>query len=267
MVDNHRVTWSYETYTFSEFFKEYLKMCRSIEESNNIYDVHNRINVFISEYLYAVPKKDVQMQITSDLMDIKMDMDSNEELTHYLKLPSMSNKQEVEYLRIFFKYFLELLESLSFFMKNLSSTFLPHTAVQKKFLRYYNNEFFFQKLTEHKNEVLSKLSSFKITKFSNSVVSFLLYYQSYNLFVTVRDNDFINKCLSITVTKLLSDEVLYSISQSPNIPRRELEFLKITSKQVSSTLLLCNTAMNNSFSKYGILPKVYTEVLGDTTLI
>lgn len=265
------LTFSNYNYAFANFYESYKNQCLIISEKTllgDIKEIRQIISSFIYEYDYAIHDNNQRIKYREDLNGIKRSMDNDADVVKIIhKDPSIiSNK--VQYHRKYYYYLLKYLEVLGGFASELTSTFMPNTNIQRKLIRFSNNQAFFERFTQHKKIILESLSEFSIDNFRKSYNNLLTFYYAYNLFINKESKLTIENLFSLILSIYLSKDNLrilaiptHSLSKS----QRDLYFENEI--MLHNALLYCNSKMNQSFSSYDVLPKLQSKIYVDRTLI
>jgi hypothetical protein len=139
--------------------------------------------------------------------------------------------------------------------------------MQRKMIKYSNNQLFFEKLIEYKKEVMQKIATFNIIQFRETFNVFLTYYFAYRLFILENDRIVIDEMLTLALSKVLNVKTLKVLIAYPNLTELDAKYIDHAEQQMDTIFLFCNGIINDSFSKYGILPKINEKIYVDRTLI
>jgi hypothetical protein len=270
-----QLTYSNDTVAFDNFHENYKALCQELSGDMNLRDVGKKISSFIWNYSYSILDVRDKVNIRQSLNNLRIKIDED----NYLQ--DAKNKHDFEeannlynliYKKLYYSYYLEYLTILGNFIEKLAPTFMPNTTIQKKLLAYYDNLPFFEQF-KVQNQILTKsLSEFSITEFPRMFNKLFTYYFAYNLFITTEHRGYIEKLLSLVLTKLLDDDKIrfiakydanykgcYSVQQWEQFYELEDSTLEV--------FFLVNSVMNESFSKIGVLPKINEKIYVDKTLI
>ena len=90
---------------------------------------------------------------------------------------------------------------------------MPNTNLQRKLLRFSNNQMFFEKFTQHKEKVIESLANFEIRKFTESDNKLVTFYFAYSLFINEQDKVTLTKMFSYALSYYLSSDTLKLIAR------------------------------------------------------
>ena len=152
------------------------------------------------------------------------------------------------------------------FVSELTSTYMPNTNLQRKLLRFTNNQMFFEKFTEHKENVIEALAAFDIRNFTEGYNKLITFYYAYSLFINDKDKETLVNMFSYALTYYLSKDTLLMLEKQEITSDQAL---RISKKEalLHRILLYSISLMNQSFSNYDVLPKLQNKVYIDKTLI
>jgi hypothetical protein len=267
-----QLTWTYDTYAFTDFHENYRSLCSELGKSISLREAGQKITSFVYDFDYCLINKDEKNAVhkTSEELRFRIDNDSN--LQEAFKRCDGSRRYMLEYKKYYYGYLLEYLKIMGEFSEKLAPTFMPHTTIQKKLLAFYNNQPFFEQFKVIKREISLSLTNYRIIDFTSTADKILTYYFAYSMFISEKHKFYIERLLSLFLTKLLDEEIIrflerydptYKGCYSPT------DWEKFYTLQDGSleVLLMVNSLMNDSFSKYGVLPKISEKKYVDKTLI
>lgn len=271
MRDRQTIGLTFANYNpaFTSFYDHYKNLCfkiSSLTEIKDISTIRKIITTFVYENEYAIEdvvKRNVYIQ---KLLKIKHLADNDLNLKNIIKKDLEYTINKIRYRRLYYKYFLKYLKILGDYVSELSSTFLPNTNMQRKLLRFTNNQMFFEKFTDHKDKVVDTLSEFTIRNFTEAFNNLVTFFFAYSLFVNEEDKSTIYEIFSNVLTYYLSSEILSLLSLDEPTMDQSIQILKIESG-LHRALLFSLSLMNKSFSNYDVLPKIQRKVYIDKTLI
>jgi len=261
------ISFANYNYAFVYFFQTTKQVCLSLAETENIITVHQIFHGFVSEFSYGIPKVSDRQKFADRLSELKIDMDKNDRLIFLIEKNSKTRTEQIEYLGIYYKYFREYITMLSSFLEMLTKTLMPSTNFETKLLKYFNNQMFLESFTEFKKRLMKELSLFTIDGFRVPVNVFATFYYAYRTFITQDRVIIIEKLINLVFNKLLHPEFLSILSHYPRVMPEEGMYVRKTTSQIYGVLMYCNSLMNDSFSKFGIVPKINEKEFLDTTLI
>lgn len=265
---NVYVQFSNYNYSFNYFYESYRDLCIDISETMNIRKVHTRIYTFISEFSYAIPNTGKQIKFINKLLELQKQYREDNNLQKLInKRRDLITKEEIIYLKIYYRLLLKYMKILGEFSTELSSTLMPSLNINQKLIRYSNNQLFFDKLTEIKKKLNEKLAGFRIDHFKDTINLFITYFYAYNMFVSESNKDFIQKAIKLIIEKVTQDKTLIIISKIPKLLPEDKEFLYNAEKRVHELLMISNVKINESMSDFNILPKINKRVDVDRCLI
>jgi len=261
-----QVTFSNYNYSFSYFYTKYKELCIEISNTQSLSVIRKKVTAFAYDFSYAITTNQKRVEYWNRFKAIREAIDSDTDYIKIINKTSIDFKLEVKYYNKFYFYLINYLEVLSEFVSELTATLMPHTNLQRKLVRFFNTQEFFEKLSNYKSKVLTKLGEFKISNFIEGFNSILIFYKAYYLFINENEKYVIEEILSICLSKFLSGEVMRVLNKaSPS--RGDGEYIKKLETEIYENLLYCNSLINISFSNYGILPKPGEKVYVDKTLI
>jgi len=264
---NVQVTFSNYNNAFSYFFNQYKELCLSVIAERNIKLVNNKTLAFLCDFEYAIPETN-NKSYRSKAMDlfnkINTDLDLEEKQR---RANSGSFLSEVEYTKIYYKYFIEHLNLIGSFAEELTPSFMPNTTIQQKLVRFANDQPFYDTLTQFKQEVVSNLGAFDILDFKKPFNSLLTFYYAYSLFINEKVRHIVDKTLTLILSLYLNEKILNIIKKKPHFTMDDRKILNEASSTIFYYLMFCNLHINKSFSNYGILPKIEKKQYDDRTLI
>lgn len=266
---NIALTFTNYNYAFANFYENYKNNCIIISEKtklSDLPDIRKVITSFIYEYDYAIKEHQKKVFYRTSLRKISENMLHDENISKVLNRDKQIISNKIYYYDLYYKYFLRYLDILGRFTSDLTDTFMPHTNVQRKLLRFSNNQPFFEKFTEHKNIILASLIDFKIRNFASCYNHLITFYYAYNLFINDDEKINIDNSFSLILSLFLNREILYLLSVI-TLSNNQAERLRYYESILHNNLLLCSSKMNECFSYYDVLPKLQTKIYVDRTLI
>jgi len=255
------------TSSFNYFFQEYKNMCIEVSEAKNIKDLFTRVYSFMSEFSYGVPLESDKQKYDTQMIAVKEEMLKDKLLIRFLGLTQdrLTRSDEYEYLKRYYYYFNKIMSVLASFSETLTATLMPNLNVQKKLLRFYNSNMFFEKLSEYKRQMLQELSKFDINDFRVPLNMFITFYYAYKLFITEKDRILTEEVIQLSLDLLLSEDTLDLLKRFPKLYGDEMVDLYDCENLIHSCLMYCNSVINSSLSEFGILPKINHKKYIDTT--
>lgn len=260
------ISFSNYNNAFTYFFEEYKSLCYEISNDRNIFTINKNISCFIYDFDYAISEKSKRMSFRRDLKQLYRDLEGNTKLKEIIRRGSDFNTQ-IDYFKIYYTYLFKHLEILSTFTTELTYSFMPHTNIQRKLIKFANNQPFFDKMTEFKKIVIENISKFEIVSFMRGYDSFLTYYYAYGMFINDSVRKDIDYMLSLILSMMLDDETLSLLRRYNNLNPIDKNRLLDIENNIYNGLLYCNSLINISFSNYGIIPKIIKKQYVDKTLI
>jgi len=267
-----QLTYSNDTVAFDNFHENYKALCQELSIGRNLRDSGKLISSFIWNYSYSILDMQDKVHIRQSLTDLRVKIDGDNNLKDAEKKRTSGILYELIYNKLYYGYFLEYLTILGNFIEKLAPTFMPNTTIQKKLLAYYDNLPFFEQFKVQNSIITKALSEFSIVKFPDMFNKMFTYYFAYSLFITEKHRYYIERLLSLLLTKLLDEEKIrfiskydanydncYSISQWEQFYELEDSTLEV--------FFLVNSLINESFSNIGVLPKINEKIYVDKTLI
>lgn len=267
-----QLTYSNDTVAFDNFHENYKSLCQELSNAMILRDAGKKISSFIWNYSYSILDIRDKVSIRQSLTDLRVKIDSDNSLKDAEKKRTSGTLYELIYNKLYYSYFLEYLSILGSFIEKLAPTFMPNTTIQKKLLAYYDNLPFFEQFKVQNSIITKALSEFQIIKFPEMFNKMFTYYFAYSLFITEKHRFYIERLLSLLLTKLLDEEKIrfiskydsnyqgcYSISQWEQFYELEDSTLEV--------FFLVNSLINESFSNIGVLPKINEKIYVDKTLI
>ena len=239
---NIGLTFVNYNYAFNQFYESYKQTCLIISQKtliSEIKDIHKVIGSFVCEYEYAIRDKDLRKEFTNKLLDIKNKLYSDEELRKIITLDFNILKNRLNYHIKYYDYLLLYLDLLGKFISELTTTFMPNTNLEKKILKFSNNQVFFEKFTQHKQIVSQSLTEFSILEFNKGYNQLLTFYYAYSLFINNEQKIIIEKLFTIALSLFLNKETIkllnnYSFSKNMSI-------LRETENRIHEILLFINS--------------------------
>jgi len=266
--DNGRgvmVAFANHNHAFAYYYGVFKTLFMEISDTVNLETIHKKISTFISEFDYGIATIEEVLRLRGRLREISDEFDGDVEAKTLAYKSNLGFAQQVQYLKKFYYYYLQYLEVVSQFVEGLVVSFMPNTNMQKKILRYSNNNLFFEKKKEYKGEVLRALSDFDIKNFTFGFNMLLTFSYAYFLFINNETKILLDEMFSLILSKFLSHECLSLLIKGNNLSRADQAELRKISKDIHYYLLMCNSLVNNSFSDYGIDPKKYEKIDLDVT--
>jgi len=263
------ITYANYNYAFTSFYEQYKVLCLKISENSelkNLTQVRKNIMTFIFENEYTIDDIEKRNAYRTQLLELKVKADNDAELKSALGKDLDYTKNKILYRRKYYEYFLQYLNILGNFVAELTTTYMPHTNMQKKLLRFSNNQMFFEKFTQHKEKVLEILADFDIHKFTEAYNKLVTFYFAYSLFINEQDKLILNKMFSYGLSYYLSGDTLQLIAKEEPSYDQSVKISRIEAG-LHRVLLFCLSLMNQSFSNYDVLPKLQSKVYIDKTLI
>ena len=263
------LTFANYNYAFTSFYEQYKNLCLKISENTQLKDikqVRKIIMTFVYENEYTIDDKEKRKNYRERLLKLKNKSDNDPDLRKALVKDLDYTTNKIQYKHKYYEYFLDYLLILGDFVSELTTTYMPNTNLQRKLLKFTNNQMFFEKFTHHKEKVLEALSDFDIKTFTESFNKLVTFYFAYSLFVNEQDKLILKEMFSCILTYYLSEENLQIISKDE--PTNE-QMVRISKMEAGfhRALLFCLSLMNQSFSNYDVLPKLQNKVYIDKTLI
>jgi len=263
------LTYANYNYAFTSFYEQYKNLCIKISENAELKDINKArkmIATFIYENEYTIEDMAKRNVYRKQLMDIKNKADNDTELKSAFSKDLDYTTNKIHYRRKYYEYFLEYLLILGNFVSELTATYMPNTNLQRKLLRFTNNQMFFEKFTQHKEKVIESLSDFSTRNFTDSYNKLVTFYFAYSLFINEEEKLILNKTFSCGLSYYLSNENLQLISKEEPSYEQSVRISKIETG-LHRLLLFSLSLMNQSFSNYDVLPKLQNKVYIDKTLI
>lgn len=263
------LTFANYNYAFTSFYEQYKNLCLKISENTELKDlnqVRKIISTFVYENEYTIEDRKKREVYRSMLLDLKNKADADTELKAAFNKDLDYTTNKIHYKRKYYEYFLDYLKILGNFVSELTSTYMPNTNLQRKLLKFSNNQLFFEKFTQHKEKVIESLSEFSVRKFTESFNMIVTFYFAYSLFINEQDKLILNEMFSHSLTYYLSNETLQLILKDDVSYNESITISKIESG-LHRIILFCLSVMNQSFSNYDVLPKLRNKVYIDKTLI
>lgn len=256
-------------YAFANFYENYKNQCIILSEKTKLHelrDIKKIISAFIYEYDYTIRNRTQRIYYSQELKNIKERMDNDETLLNIMSKDFSILANKMEYYIKYYEYFLLYLSLMGKFTSELTVTFMPNTNIQKKLIKFSNNQAFFEKFTQHKKLILDTLVEFNIRQFIKNYNRIVTFYYAYNLFINNEDRQFLDQMFSLILSIFLSkDNLSLIILENPSTS--QLKALRHTELLIHNALLYCNSKMNQSFSNYDVLPKLQNKIYFDRTLI
>lgn len=265
---NVSVTFTNYNYAINTFYENYKDQCISLSKKTNILDlpdIGKIISTFIYEYDYSIMDQNQRNKYRQELGSIKEEINQDDDMKRILNRDQEIIKTRIEHNEKYYKYYLRYLELLGTFISELTNSYMPNTNIQKKLIRFSNNQAFFQKFTEHKKEVLNSLSEYSLRNFKSAYNTLITFYYSYILFVNMDTRSALDNLFSLILSAYLNKQTQYLISNE--LTQSQYEKYKLIEVRIHNSLLYCNSRMNESFSNYDVLPKLEKKVYVDRSLI
>jgi len=254
---------------FNSFFNQYKELCLKISDNKSLQDLHlirKQILTFIFNNEYSIDNLDKRNYYHKLMFNLKekADNDKDLKLTQRKDLEFLQNK--IEYKKKYYEYFISYLKILGEFISELTTIYMPTTNIQKKLVKWANNQMFYEKFTDHRNIVIDSLSNFNINNFTEAYNKLLTFYFAYSLFINEDDRILLDKSFSYSISYYLTTEVLTITSKKEHSSNELINLSKIE-MELHRMLLHSISLMNQSFSNYDVLPKIQNKVFLDRTLI
>jgi len=269
MYDDIKLTFTNYNYAFTDFYENYKDTCLKLSDKTSIdqlVEIRKLIATFIFEYDYTLSDNVKREAYRKSLKELSIQLTEDEELKKIQNRDFSIAKNKIEYHHRYYYYFLLYLELFGRFISELTETFMPNTNIQKKHLRFSNNQIFFEKFINHKKIVLESLSEFSIMNFANCYNKMITFYYAYSLFINTADRIVIDKLFSLVISFYLEKKNL-NLLLTDNLSNSQINELTGNSLVINEALLYINSMMNASFSSYDVLPKIQKKVYADRTLI
>lgn len=261
------LTFSNYNYSFYFFHTTFKELCNQISQTDRLDTIMGKIGAFMGEFEYALANQTEKKYYRLELLKLKSDMRSDKDLKDILRRDLSEMRFWIPYARVYYRYYLRYLSLLGQFSESLTNTFMPHTNIQKKMIRFFNSQNFFETFINYKKEILLSLSNFNLNEFRQKFDRFLTFYSAYKLFVTVEVRIEVEMILSLLLSRILTDDSIKLLSRYPDFNSGEQEEYNRLEEKAQEYLLLCNSLINESFSDYGVLIKLNERKLVDRTLI
>lgn len=264
-----RLTFTNYNYAFNDFYENYKDTCIKLSEKTSIDqlpEIRKLIATFIYEYDYTISDIAKKESYRQRIRKLSNKLNEDEDLGKLSRRDFTVTRNRIEYQHSYYHYFLQYLELFGDFISELTETFMPNTNVQKKHLRFSNNQIFFEKFTMHKKIVLESLSEFSIMNFSNCYNKMITFYYAYSLFINTADRIVIDKLFSLVISFYLDRRSL-NLLLTDNLSPSQITQLSSRSLVINDAMLYINSIMNASFSSYDVLPKIQKKIYSDRTLI
>lgn len=263
------LTFANYNYAFNSFYEQYKKLCIEISEKTELKDlvqIRKVIATFVYEHEYAIDELEKRSKFQNQLANLKALADNDSDLKSALTKDLDYTTNKIQYRRKYYEYFLQYLLILGDFVSELTSTFMPNTNLQRKLLRFANNQVFFEKFTQHKEKVVESLADFDIRRFTDSYNKLVTFYFAFSLFINEHDKTILSRMFSYILSYYLSKDTLQLIAKDDPSIEQAVMISKLEAG-LHKSLLFCLSIMNQSFSNYDVLPKLQNKVYVDRTLI
>lgn len=256
-------------YAFNNFYSNYKEQCIKIASKtkiSEIFEIARLISAFIYEYDYTIKELEKKYMYRNELKIIKHELDNDDRINRIKNIDIEIINNKIEYARIYYSYFLRYLSVMGRFVTELTSSFMPNTRLQRKLVRFSNNQAFFENFIIHKKTILDSLSDSSIAKFRESFNLLVTFYYAYNLFINDGEKAAIDKLFTLALSIYLNEDTLKLLATDSPSPQQTRK-LYIIESTLHNILLYCNSKMNESFSYYDVLPKIRQKIYVDKTLI
>lgn len=252
---------------FYYFFEEYKNLCVSISESKNIYTIYDNMYAFIYDFDYAVVELNRRNDLRQKIKNIKSEINNDKQLQKILSKDYTNSAIQVEYIKYYYKYLLDLLNVLGEFATELTDSYLPHTNIKHKSIRYFNNQPFFDKFIELKRLNSRAITTFSIFEFISKFNTVLTFYSAYKVFISQEDILIVDQGFKIIIEMMTHKDTVYLLSNYKSLSAENKKKLHDIESLVQNMLNEINSKINASFSNFGILPKIIERKYEDDTLI
>lgn len=264
-----KLTFSNYNYAFSNFFEQYKSLCLTLSEKtllHEIPEIKRLISSFIYEYDYTIQDKGVRFGYRDRIKELNHKLDTDDDAKQILLLDKSIVQNRLQYHQTYYHYLIKYLELMGNFALELTSTYMPHTNVQVKLIRFWKSQVFFEKFILHKKTIMEALSTFTVREFNQCFNKLLIFYYAYSLFINNEDKVDIDRIFSLVLSIYLSEDV-FRLLNARQLSSLQVGQLSTISEVIHNALLLCNSRMNTNFSNYDVLPKIEYKTSVDRTLI
>jgi len=261
------LTFSNYNNAFNYYFNQYKDLCINITNDDNIISVNSRILSFISDFEYSVASVSSRKRFREEAIELLNDVRFSREIRDLEQRRGSNFTAQVDYMKNYYVYFIKHLNLLSEFVEELRHTFMPNTSIQKKLIKYANNQPFFDTLTQFKKLVTDSIGTFDILNFKKSFNTLLIFYNAYSQYINEKTKVIVDKSMSLILSIYLNPEILNILKKKPNFSRDDIETLKNTSAVILQSLLFILSQINISHSNFDLIPKIERKLYQDMTLI
>jgi len=224
------------------------------------------ITTFVYENEYSILDRQKRGTFQRLLFELKQRTDNDLELKSAFKKDLSYTKNKIIYKRKYYQYFRQYLLILGNFVSELNATYMPNTNMQRKLLKYSNNQLFFEKFTQHKEKVIEALSQFNLHNFTEAFNKLVTFYFAYSLFINEDDKKRLDLMFTYSLSYYLSNENL-SLLAKEDYTTDQKSMISKSEAGLHRSLLFCLSLMNENFSSYDVLPRLQNKVYIDKTLI
>ncbi len=259
------VGFSNYTYAFLFFNKMYIALCSKISVTMSLRKVRANVSTFMYEFSYAVPSNWEVYQNELDLINKEISEDT--EFSKVMEKSEMSFREEVSYYPSYYNHLIKYLSLMGRFVSELAGSYLPKNKYQRKMLMFNNDSPFYEKLHEYKGEVYQQLSDFNLVEFRQRFNSFLIFFYAYSMYINEKNTNQILKVCSNILSIFIHRDTIDVLAKHPNYSKDDLQFLYTKESELHTSILYCNSLINDSLSSYGVLPKLLRTIYQDRTLI
>jgi len=230
-----------------------------------------RLDSFLINYLHNTIDKSTRDRLESEIYNLEEDFLRDELYQRLIKKNNdLSPSQDIEFDRLYLSYLIRAFNISHQIGLELQKTLLPSTKSISSHLKYYDYNGFYRNLNGYRDEMSDDLSNFTYGKMLNHLKKITGYYFTYRYLINKRNQQHIDRLLSILYSYVNNPEVLKEIKkikESEDYTNLFIKEIKSKTHKIKKTLnkiyLLCNI----SLSVKNILPKPQSKELLDKTLM
>ena len=260
-----QIVFSNYNYAYSYFSKKYRDSLFSLAETTNIREINKAICTFIYEFSFSIDLRDDWLWYQQRLNELNSAFREDSKFLKIMEKESMSKEEQMEALPKYYEYFLQYMDLFSAFVRELTAMFLPYSTLQERRVAFKNDNPFYERYYEIKEQVYEQLRSFRMPHFNQTFNLFVIYYHAYRIFVTKEATEYIDRKLSAMISLYLSQNCLNLILSKESLNTREMERFLRYEWSIYRSLQECNSILNECFSEQNLNIKKQERIYIDKT--
>lgn len=260
------VYFSNSNVSFEFFYRNMGNLLIELISELNLYTINKKIFSFIGNFLHAVNTEERKHEIQEKLINISRELEHDDELKKLIRYDQQNIDIQVPYLQKYYHYFLKEIRLLSAFLGSLDRTYMPTTDLSKSLFKWKNYLQFFNSYITLKQEVTNNLNAFSLLQFQGPVNSIIIFYYTYNQYVTRAPKQQIEACLGKLIEFIINADFLKLVTKEYKTSKDQ-ELLDSIKWRMNHIFLEIFNKINREHSIYNIIPKVQRKVYIDSTNI